>query len=126
MKGDFVMKNGFDLELYETLFKNCFIEYSNYTNGDLQLSLYGIDPTINEIAHFADITVEQNEIHLQDDEIIVDNRFRPTLVKQLEKLGILKEKVRNCVIQNIFYPIYKIDFSKVTEKSYYLNELVAA
>lgn len=120
------MKNGFDLELYETLFKNCFIEYSNYTNGDLQLSLYGIDPTINEIAHFADITVEQNEIHLQDDEIIVDNRFRPTLVKQLEKLGILKEKVRNCVIQNIFYPIYKIDFSKVTEKSYYLNELVAA
>lgn len=120
------MKNGFDLELYETLFKNCFIEYSTYPNGDLQLSLYGVDPTINEVAHFADITVEQNEIHLQDDEIVVDNRFRPTLVKQLEKLGILKEKVRNCVIQNAFYPIYKIDFSKVIEKCYYLNKLVAA
>lgn len=120
------MKNVFDLEMYETLFKDCFIEYSTYQNGDLQLSLYGVDSNINETAHFADITVEQNLVQLQDDEIVVNNRFKPTLVKQLEKLGILKEKVRNCVIQNAFYPIYKIDFSKVIEKCYCLEELVAA
>jgi hypothetical protein len=97
-----------------------------YSNGDLQLSLYGVDPNINEIAHFADITLEQNFIKLQDDEIIVNNRFRPTLVAQLEKIGILKEKVRNCIIENVFYPIYKIDFSKVIEKCYCLDELMAA
>ena len=120
------MKNVFDLEMYETLFKDCFIEYSTYQNGDLQLSLYGVDSNINETAHFADITVEQNLVQLQDDEIVVNNRFKPTLVKQLEKLGILKEKVRDCVIQNAFDPIYKIDFSKVIEKCYCLEELVAA
>lgn len=120
------MKNGFDLEMYETLFTECFIEYSTYSNGDMQLSLYGLDPTTNETAHFADITLEQNLIKLQDDEIVVNNRFRPTLVPQLEKLGILKEKVRNCVIEGNFYPIYKINFSKVIEKCYYLQDMVAA
>lgn len=120
------MKNGFELEMYGTIFTKCFIEYSIYKNGDLQLSLYGIDPCINEIAHFADITVEQDSIKLQEDEIVVNNRFKPTLVKQLEKLGILKEKVKNCIIENVFYPIYKIDFSKVAEKCYYANELMAA
>ena len=34
------MKCGFDFELYETLYKNCFIECSSYANGNLQLSLY--------------------------------------------------------------------------------------
>ena len=120
------MKNGFDFEMLDTVFRDCFIECTSYKNGNLQLSLYGIDPNINETAHFADITVEQNSIQLQDDEIVVNNRFRPTLVEQLEKIGILKEKVRNCVIENIFYPIYKIDFSKVTPKCYCLEELVAA
>lgn len=120
------MKNCFDLEMYGTLFTKCFIEYSTYQNGDLHLSLYGIDPNINETAHFADITLEQNSIQLQENEIVVNNRFKPTLEKQLEKLGILKEKVRNCIVNNTFYPIYKIDFSKVIEKCYCLDELVAA
>lgn len=120
------MKSGFDIEMYETLFKECFIECSTYPNGNLHLSLYGIDPKINETSHFADITLEQNSIKLQEDEIVVNNRFKPTLVPQLEKLEILKEKVRNCIVENTFYPIYKIDFSKVIEKYYYLQELVAA
>lgn len=120
------MKSGFDLEIYGTLFKECFIEYSIYLNGNLQLCLYGTDPEINEIAHFADITLEQDDVKLQDDEIVVNNRFRPTLIPQLEKLGILKEKVKNCIIENTFYPIYKIDFSKVIEKCYYLQDLVVA
>jgi len=120
------MKNGFDLEMYETLFKKCFIECTKYSNGNLQLSLYGIDPKINETAHFADITLEQNSIKLQDDEIVVNNRFKPTLVPQLEKIGVLKQKVRNCIVENTFYPIYKIDFSKVMEKCYYIPNLVAA
>lgn len=126
MEGDFVMKNGFDLEMYETLFRECFIEYSTYSNGNMRLCLYGIDPEINETAHFADITLEQNSIKLNDDEIIVNNHFKPTLVPQLEKLGILKEKVKNCIVENTFYPIYKIDFSKVIEKCYYIQDLVAA
>lgn len=120
------MKNGFDFELYETVFKNCFVECSSYRNGDLQLSLYGIDPKLNQTAHFADITLEQNEINLQESEIVVNNRFKPTLVPQLEKLGILKQKLGMCIVKNILYPIYAIDFSKVKENCYYLDELVAA
>lgn len=120
------MERGFDLEMYETTFKDCFIEYASYKNGDLQLSLYGTDPSINETAHFADITLEQNEVKLKDGEIVVNNRFRPTLVPQLEKLGILKEKVKMCIINNVFYPIYNIDFSKIKENCYYLTDLVAA
>ncbi len=120
------MKCGFDFELYETLYKNCFIECSSYANGNLQLSLYGLDPEVEQVSHFADITLDQDEVSLQENEIVVNDLFKPCLVSQLEKLGVLKEKVRMCIIKRIFYPIYTIDFSKVEENSYYLKELVAA
>ncbi len=120
------MRSGFDLELYGETFKNCFIESSSYKNGNLQLSLYGLDANVNQISHFADITLNQNVVNLTDDTIIVDNKFKPTLVPQLEKLGILAEKIKMCIIDNVFYPIYKIDFSKITSKRYYETELLAA
>lgn len=126
LKGDFVMENGFDFEMYETIFKNCFISCSSYKNGNLQLSLYGLDPNVKQISHFADITLEQNSVELQENEIVVNNRFRPTLVPQLEDLGILKEKIGVCIINDTFYPIYTIDYSNVMENCYYLQELVAA
>ena len=115
-----------DLELYGETFKNCFIESSSYKNGNLQLSLYGLDTNVNQISHFADITLNQNVVDLADDTIIVDNKFKPTLVPQLEKLGILAEKIKMCIIDNVFYPIYKIDFSKVNSQRYYETELLAA
>lgn len=120
------MKSGFDFELYDTLFKNCFIECASYRNGNLQLSLYGLDPTINQVSHFADITLDQNEEKLSENEVIVNDRFKPNLVPQLEKLGVLKEKIRMCIVNNVFYPIFAIDFSKIKENCYYLSDLVAA
>lgn len=96
------MRSGFDLELYGETFKNCFIESSSYKNGNLQLSLYGLDANVNQISHFADITLNQNVVNLTDDTIIVDNKFKPTLVPQLEKLGILAEKIKMCIIDNVF------------------------
>jgi hypothetical protein len=120
------MENGFDFEMYETIFTNCFINCSSYKNGNLQLSLYGLDPNVAQISHFADITLEQNSVKLNENEIVVNNRFRPTLVPQLEELGILREQVGVCIVNNTFYPIYVIDFSKVMENCYYLQELVAA
>ena len=86
------MKSGFTFELYEMIFKNCFIHSSNYKNGNLQLSLFGTDPETNETAHFADISLEQNRRKLKDDEVIVDYMFKPTLIPQLKNLGILKNR----------------------------------
>ncbi|MBO6232939.1 MAG: hypothetical protein J6I85_07000 [Clostridia bacterium] len=120
------MNNGFNFEMYETIFKNCFVNCSSYANGNLQLSLFGLDPNVNEITHFADITLEQNTVKLHENEIVVNNRFRPTLVPQLKALGILKEQVRVCIVNDTFYPIYTIDFSKILANCYYLQELVAA
>ena len=120
------MKNGFDFEMYETVFKNCFIEYSEYNNGNLQLSLYGIDPKTEQVSHFADITLNPKTVRLEEDEIIVNNRFRPNFVSQLERLGVLKEKVCMCIVNNVFYPIYLINFKKVKENCYYLQELAVA
>ena len=42
------MESGFNFELYETIFKNCFISSSRYKNGNLQLSLFGVDPQIKQ------------------------------------------------------------------------------
>lgn len=120
------MKSGFSFNLYETLFENCFIECSKYKNGNLQLSLFGLDPKVNQTAHFADITLEQNCVNLDENEIVVNNRFRPTLIPQLKDLGILKEKIGMCIVNNIFYPIYSIDLTKIKENCYYLQELLAA
>ncbi|MEE0768521.1 MAG: hypothetical protein UIT70_01410 [Clostridia bacterium] len=120
------MKNGFSFNLFETLFENCFIECSNYKNGNLQLSLYGVDPVVNQIAHFADITLDQNNVKLAENEIVVNNRFRPTLIPQLKNLGILKEKLGMCIVNNYFYPIYSIDLSNVKVNGYYLHELLVA
>ena len=120
------MRSGFDLELYGETFKNCFIESSLYRNGNLQLSIYGLDTNVNQVSHLADITLNQNVVDLSDDTITVDNKFKPILVPQLEKLGILAEKIKMCIIDNVFYPIYTINFSKINGQKHYENELLAA
>ncbi len=120
------MENGFDFEMYETVFKNCFIECSSYNNGNLQLSLYGLDPKVKQVSHFADITLNQKKEQLKDDEIVVNNHFRPNFVSQLEKLGVLRQKIRMCIVDNVFYPIYAIDFRKLKENCYYLQDFSVA
>ncbi len=120
------MKSGFNFELYETLFKNCFIFSSNYSNGDLQLSLFGTDPVTNETSHFADITLEQNSTVLSENEVVVDCKYKPTLIPQLLSLGILKEQTGICVENSTIYPVYTIDKTIVNQNQYCLQELVAA
>ena len=117
---------GFNFEMYNTIFTNCFIHSSYYSNGNLQLSLFGEDPNSNEVSHFADITLEQNLFNLKDNEIIVNSKFKPTLVPQLKKLGILTAVVDSHILNNRLIPIYSVDFSTITENSYYIDNLVAA
>ena len=120
------MKSGFTFELYEMIFKNCFIHSSIYKNGNLQLSLFGVDPETNETAHFADITLDQNRKILNKDEVVVDCKFKPTLIPQLKKLGILKEQVGVCPMDSMLYPIYTINIGKKNASQYCMQELVAA
>lgn len=120
------MKNGFDFKLYETLFTDCFIHKSRYKNGNLQLSLFGFDESIKQIAHFADITLNQTKKFLGNNQVIIDCKFRPNLIPQLKSLGIIKEQVGIFADNNMLYPIYTIDQAKVNQNSYCMQELVAA
>lgn len=120
------MVQGFSFELYEMVFKNCFIHTSRYSNGNLQLSLFGTDAETNETAHFADITLDQNRRVLKEDEIVVDCKYKPTFISQLLELGILKKQVGICAINSTIYPIYTVDLNKITEKEYCMQELIAA
>lgn len=120
------MKSGFSFELYETIFENCFINSSKYKNGNLQLSLFGTDPTISEVQHFADITLEQYNKILKNNEIVVDCKYKPTLIPQLIKLGILKQQVGVYVEGCNLYPIYIIDLDKCKENYYCMQVLNAA
>ena len=120
------MNGGFCFELYGTKFLNCFIHKSRYKNGNLQLSLFGVDPELNETCHFADITLEQNSKILSNSKIVVDAKYKPELIPQLKKLGILVEQV-GLMVQNLtLYPIFTIDFSKINENCYVAEELIAA
>ena len=85
-----------------------------------------MDLTTNETTHFADITLNQNKRLLQENEIVVDCKYKPTMIPQLIKFGILKEQVGICVIKNTLYPIYTIDKTIVNQKQYCMQELVAA
>lgn len=120
------MENGFSFECYNNIYQNCFIHRSKYPNGNLQLSLFGMDFTIGEVVHFADITLEQNSRILAKNEIIIDCKFKPEFVPQLIELGILKEQVGTYIANYMFYPIYTVDFEKINEKEYAMHELVAA
>lgn len=120
------MESGFTFELYEMVFENCFIHSSYYKNGNLQLSLFGIDPGTNETAHFADITLEQHKTILRNNEIVVDCKYKPNLIPQLIDLGILKNQVGICVTNCSIYPIYTIDLTKVKENSYDMQQLCVA
>ncbi|MCI8397675.1 MAG: hypothetical protein HFJ52_08795 [Clostridia bacterium] len=119
------MKNGFSFELYETEFTNCFTYSSYYPNGDLQLSLFGTNPKLNQTSHFADVTLEQNQIQLRENEIVVDCKFKPNLIPQLKGLGILQEQVGICAIGNMIYPIYKIDLNVISQKQYCMQAVAA-
>ena len=120
------MKSGFSFELYEMVFKNCFIHSSFYKNGNLQLSLFGLDPETNETAHFADITLDQNRKVLRENEIVVDCKYKPSLIPQLKNLGILKNQTGLINIGTTIYPIYTINLNKVLANQYCMQELVAA
>lgn len=119
------MENGFSFELYGETFKNCFIHSSNYRNGNLQLSLFGVDPKLNQTAHFADITLNQNKL-LSENEIVVYCKFKPTLIPQLLNLGILKKQTGICVVNSTIYPIFTVDLTKIAEMQYFIPELIAA
>lgn len=120
------MESGFDFELYETLFTNCFIVSSKYANGNLQLSLFGTNLATRETEHFADITLNQNSRLLRENEVVVDFKYKPTMIPQLINLGILKEQVGICAIKDSLYPIYTIDRTMVNQKQYCMQELIAA
>lgn len=120
------MESGFNFELYEMVFENCFIYSSRYKNGNLQLSLFGVDPETNEMAHFADITLEQNKRVLRENEIVVDCKYKPTMIPQLIKLGVLKAQTGICVINSTIYPVYTINLVNVNSKEYCMQELIAA
>jgi len=120
------MESGFSFELYEMVFENCFVHSSRYKNGNLQLSMFGIDPETNQIAHFVDITLEQNNRVLKENEIVVDCKYKPTLIPQLIELGILKEQTGICVFKSCIYPVYTIDLTTLGEIQYCMQELVAA
>ena len=120
------MRNGFSFELYGMIFENCYIYSSKYKSGNLQLSLFGIDPEINEMSCFVDITLDQTRRALKDNEIVVDCKYKPTLIPQLKDLGILKEQTGICVTNGMLYPVYAIDLTKIKERQYCMQELVAA
>lgn len=120
------MKSGFNFELYEEVFTNCFIEINKYLSGYLQLSLYGRDPKTNEIAHFTEITLDQNSIELKDDEVVVDNTYKPNFVSQLVDLGILKDRTGDCVINHAIFPVYTVDLKKINKMQYCMPKLMAA
>lgn len=120
------MESGFTLELDETIHKNCFIHSSYYKNGNLRLSLFEYNSQTNETMYLIDITLEQNRRILKENEVIVDCKFKPTLVTQLLEVGILKRQIGVCAVNCNIYPIYTIDFSKIFAKQYSMQELVAA
>lgn len=120
------MESCFSFELYEIVFENCFIQSSQYVSGNLQLSLFGNNSETNEIVHITDITLEQNRKILRENEIIVDCKYKPTLIPQLKNLGILKEQTGIYVMNSTIYPIYTIDLSKLLENEYCMQELVVA
>lgn len=120
------MKSGFKFELYEMVFSNCFIHSSYYKNGNLKLSLFGVNPKTNETEDFADITLEQDKQLLKENEIVVDCKFKPTMINQLVDLGILKEQTGICVVNSSIYPIFTIDFTGINTNQFCVQELVAA
>lgn len=120
------MESGFDFVLYNTVFYDCFIHSSRYKNGNLQLSLYGKNYDTNETEHFADITLNQEKRLLGDGEIIVDCKYKPTLIPQLLKLGILKEQIGIFAMKGSLYPIYTINLTVIKQKEYFAQELLVA
>lgn len=120
------MESGFEFELYETVFTNCFIHSSRYSNGNLKLSLFGVDSETNQMAHFVDITLEQNKRILKENEIVVDCLYKANFISQLIDLGIIKKQIGVCAIDATLYPVYTIDLDQIDERSYCLQELIAA
>lgn len=120
------MESGFSFELYGDTFKNCYIHISRYVSGNLHISLFGTDPNTSEIAHFTDITLDQNTKKLKDNQIVVDCLYKPTLIPQLKELGILKEQVGICIVNSDIYPIYTVNFNRTEKCEYKIDELVVA
>ena len=60
-----------------------------------------------------------------ENEIVVDCKFKPTLIPQLEGLGILDKQIGICPIKDMLYPIYTINLDTVTQKQYCMQAVAA-
>lgn len=120
------MESGFKFEFFEKIFEKCFIHISKYVNGNLQLSMFGIDPDMQKVTRFTDITLDQNSWEIKKNEIVVDCLYNSTFIPQLKELGIIKEQTGLCPVNNSLYPIYTIDYDKIKEKEYSMKELMVA
>ena len=122
---------GFEFEMYETMYEDCFIDRSMYANGNLKLSLYGKDlknsnTDYYNTEHLAEITLDQDIYKLPLNEVIVDNHFKPSLIPQLQSLGIIKDMLCMCYVKGKLYPKYSLNMDKVIAKSFKIPNLVAA
>ena len=120
------MKRGFSFEMDDIIFKNCYVNSSFYTNGDIRLSIIGNNAITNTTENVVDITLEQNTVNLRKNEIVVDCIYNPTMIPQLKRLGIIKQQTGICVANSNIYPIYSIDFTEFEEKENCMHGLVAA
>jgi len=112
------MCRNFNLTVYGTIFTHCFLHFSKYVNGNLQVSVFGTDPKTKLRGHFLDISLEQSTVKLEEDQIVVNTQYKPELVDQLETLGILKERIGMCAINFTLYPIYTVDIPMLSEYAY--------
>ena len=117
-----MLKERFQIILYDKLYKNCFLHLSKYINGDLKISIFGEEPEISQTAHFMDITLEQNSIELEKNQIVVDNYLKNDLIKQLKELGILKREIGTCIVECIRYPIYEIKLKDLQKFTYEMEQ----
>lgn len=115
----------FELETFGTVYEKCFLYLSRYLNGNLQISVFGMNTRTNLTEHFWDITVEQNSVELQENHIVVDNYLKEELVQQLKQIGILKQYIGTYIIQGIRYPIYELDMEIVKQHTYETEEISA-
>ena len=115
----------FNLNVYGKAFTECFLHFSRYVNGTLQVSVFGINPDTNMSEHFLDISLEQNAISLLENEIILDYCYKSEIIEQLENEGILKERVRSCAIGYTIYPIYSLDIPRLENYSYMEEKMLS-
>lgn len=107
----------FNYESKNVRYNECFFDTKIDKKGNYLLSIYGYVEDDKQVSHISNATITVKE-KLPRNQVVIDTNNNTNLISFLLELGIIKGIAKRIVVNNMSFPVVKIDENVLNEYSY--------